>query len=127
MSLASSAEMWHGGSARCTGECPERGRAVRTRAATRIMSRGGLGGRASELRASKGMRHMGLRIGVIGTGVMGAEHARILREETRGAHLAAVADTDPARAADAAFGADVFTDLLELIAADGVDAVVIAA
>jgi myo-inositol 2-dehydrogenase/D-chiro-inositol 1-dehydrogenase len=69
---------------------------------------------------------MSLRVGVIGTGVMGAEHARILREETRGAHLAAVADTDPGRAAAAADGAAVFTDPLELIAAEGVDAVVIA-
>lgn len=70
---------------------------------------------------------MSLRVGVVGTGVMGAEHARILREETRGAHLAAVADADPARAAAAAFGADVFTDPLALIASDSVDAVVIAA
>lgn len=69
---------------------------------------------------------MSLRVGVIGTGVMGAEHARILREETRGAHLAAVADTDPGRAAAVADGAAVFTDPLELIAAEGVDAVVIA-
>ncbi len=65
---------------------------------------------------------MSLRVGVIGTGVMGAEHARILREETRGAHLAAVADADRARAE--ATGAEVFVDPLELIAA--VDAVVIA-
>jgi myo-inositol 2-dehydrogenase/D-chiro-inositol 1-dehydrogenase len=70
---------------------------------------------------------MSLRVGVIGTGVMGAEHARILREETRGAHLAAVADTDAARAAAAALGAEVFTDPLALIASDSVDAVVIAA
>lgn len=70
---------------------------------------------------------MSLRVGVIGTGVMGAEHARILREETRGAHLAAVADPDEGRAAAAAAsGAEVFTDPLALIADDGVDAVVIA-
>ena len=31
---------------------------------------------------------MSLGVGVIGTGVMGAEHVRILQEETRGAHLA---------------------------------------
>ena len=30
---------------------------------------------------------MSIGIGVIGTGVMGAEHARILRHETPGAHL----------------------------------------
>ena len=69
---------------------------------------------------------MSLRVGVIGTGVMGAEHARILREETRGTHLVAVADADPARAAAAAFDAEVFADPLALIAADIVDAVVIA-
>jgi myo-inositol 2-dehydrogenase/D-chiro-inositol 1-dehydrogenase len=67
---------------------------------------------------------MSLAVGVIGTGVMGAEHARLLREETRGAHLAAVCDVDAARAAAAAQGAQVFTDPAALIAA--VDAVVIA-
>lgn len=69
---------------------------------------------------------MSLRVGVIGTGVMGAEHARLLREETRGARLAAVADADEARASAAAFGAEVFSDPLALISADTVDAVVIA-
>lgn len=58
---------------------------------------------------------MSLRIGVIGLGVMGAEHARILREAVRGAHLAATCD--PA-------GAATHTDPLALIAE--VDAVVIA-
>ena len=38
---------------------------------------------------------MRLTVSVIGTGVMGAKHARILREQTSGAHLAAVCDTDP--------------------------------
>ena len=63
---------------------------------------------------------MSLAVGVIGAGVMGADHARILREETRGAHLAAVCDADPARAAGAAQGAPTFTDAKALIAkADG--------
>lgn len=70
---------------------------------------------------------MSLGIGVIGAGVMGAEHARILREETRGAHLAAVADADPARAAAAAAGARVHDAAAALIADPGVDAVLIAA
>ena len=70
---------------------------------------------------------MSLRVGVVGTGVMGAEHARILHEETRGAHLAAVADADAARATAAARGAVVHDDPLALIASDAVDAVVIAA
>lgn len=69
---------------------------------------------------------MSLQIGVVGTGVMGAEHARILREETRGAHLAAVADADAVRATAAARGAAVHDDPLALIASDAVDAVVIA-
>lgn len=69
---------------------------------------------------------MNLRVGVIGTGVMGAEHARLLREETRGAVLAAVADADAGRAASAAAGAAVFADPLALIADAGVDAVVVA-
>mgnify|MGYP003482097405 FL=1 len=69
---------------------------------------------------------MTIAVGVIGTGVMGAEHARLLREEVRGGHLAAVCDMDAARAADAAKGAAVFTDPLALIAAPDIDAVVIA-
>ena len=69
---------------------------------------------------------MSLAVGVIGTGVMGAEHARLLREATSGAHLAAVCDADEARAAAAAAGGEVFTDGLALIASDKVQAVVIA-
>lgn len=69
---------------------------------------------------------MSLAIGVIGTGVMGAEHARLLREETAGAHLAAVCDADEGRAKGAADGAAVFTDAHALIAFDKVQAVVIA-
>lgn len=69
---------------------------------------------------------MSLAIGVIGTGVMGAEHARLLREVTSGAHLAAVCDADAARATSAAQGAAVFTDAHALINSDMVQAVVIA-
>lgn len=69
---------------------------------------------------------MSLAVGVIGTGVMGAEHARLLREETAGAHLAAVCDADEGRAKVAAKGAAVFTDAHALIASDRVQAVVIA-
>lgn len=69
---------------------------------------------------------MSLAVGVIGTGVMGAEHARLLREETAGAHLAAVCDADEARATTAAAGGAVFTDGRALIASDKVQAVVIA-
>lgn len=69
---------------------------------------------------------MDLGIGVIGAGVMGAEHARILRRAVSGAHLAGVCDRDPARAAAAAGDAPVFSDPLALIAAPEVAAVVIA-
>lgn len=69
---------------------------------------------------------MSLAVGVIGTGVMGAEHARLLREVTSGAHLAAVCDADEARARAAAQGAAVFTDARDLIASASVQAVIIA-
>ena len=69
---------------------------------------------------------MSLAVGVIGTGVMGAEHARLLREMTSGAHLAAVCDADEGRARSAAQGGAVFTDADALINSDQVEAVVIA-
>ncbi len=69
---------------------------------------------------------MSLAVGVIGAGVMGAEHARILRENVSGAHLAAICDADPARAAAAGPGARFFADPHALIASDAVAAVVIA-
>jgi myo-inositol 2-dehydrogenase/D-chiro-inositol 1-dehydrogenase len=62
-----------------------------------------------------------IRIGLIGAGVMGADHARTLRD-IAGATLVAVSDADPARAA--AVGVPVVDDPLALI--DGVDAVLIA-
>jgi myo-inositol 2-dehydrogenase / D-chiro-inositol 1-dehydrogenase len=70
---------------------------------------------------------MSLGVGVIGAGVMGAEHARILRDEVRGAHLAAVADADPARAKAAAAGAMVHARAADLIANPAVEAVMIVA
>lgn len=69
---------------------------------------------------------MTLRVGVIGAGVMGAEHARLLREETRGAILAAVCDADPDRAKAVAGSAVPLSDPLALIAHPDVEAVVIA-
>ena len=69
---------------------------------------------------------MSLAVGVIGTGVMGAEHARLLRCATSGAHLAAVCDADEARATAAAAGGAVFSDGMALIASENVQAVVIA-
>lgn len=66
---------------------------------------------------------MVMRVGVIGAGAIGAWHARILAEG--GDTLAAVCDTDPARAAAAAYGAAVFDDSAAFFAS-GLDAVVIA-
>lgn len=59
---------------------------------------------------------MSLAVGVIGLGVMGAEDARLLREQTAGAPLAAVCDADEGRAKVAANGAWIFTDARPLIA-----------
>lgn len=69
-----------------------------------------------------------MRIGIIGTGVMGAFHAQCLHAEVSEAEVTAVADLDPARAgaAAAAVGATAFSDPLELIEHPEVDAVLIA-
>lgn len=69
---------------------------------------------------------MTLAVGVIGTGVMGAEHVRLLREETAGAVVTAVCDADPARAKAVAGDALAFSDPLALIHDARVQAVVIA-
>lgn len=69
---------------------------------------------------------MTLAVGVIGTGVMGAEHVRILREETAGATLAAICDAVASRAEVLAGGAAIFADPYALIHDDRVQAVVIA-
>jgi myo-inositol 2-dehydrogenase / D-chiro-inositol 1-dehydrogenase len=70
---------------------------------------------------------MTLSVGVIGAGVMGSEHARILREETNGAYLGAVCDADEGRARAASGGAKIYTAPLDLITSNQIDAVVIAA
>ena len=71
---------------------------------------------------------MGVSIGVIGAGVMGAEHVRRLATEVNGADVAAVADADLARAtaAASAAGGRTHADPFGLIRSDDVDAVVIA-
>ncbi len=67
-----------------------------------------------------------LRIGVVGAGTMGADHANTLRRFVRGAEVTAVADVDLARAESAAAGARAYTDAAALIADPAVDAVVVA-
>jgi len=71
---------------------------------------------------------MTVRTGVIGVGVMGAEHARLLSEAISQSELEAVFDVDSARAAAVAAnsGARVFDDPMVLIKDDRVDAVLIA-
>lgn len=72
---------------------------------------------------------MTLRVGVIGTGIMGADHANTLHRMVSGAEVAVVADVDLARAqgvADGMPGVRVAGDGFSLIADDSVDAVIIA-
>ncbi|MGI8752990.1 MAG: Gfo/Idh/MocA family protein [Acidimicrobiales bacterium] len=71
---------------------------------------------------------MPVRVGIIGVGVMGAEHARLLSHEVSGAVVATVFDVDPLRAATvaAASRAEVGDDPMVLIKDDEVDAVVVA-
>ncbi len=72
---------------------------------------------------------MAIRVGVIGTGVMGAGHASMLASQIAGCEVVAVADADEARAKVAAGrigAARVFTDGMALIGDAGVEAVVVA-
>lgn len=72
---------------------------------------------------------MTLRIAVIGAGLMGADHARIVAEEMPGAVLQVVCDMDAARArkvADMNGAADAASDPEAVIARADVDAVIIA-
>jgi myo-inositol 2-dehydrogenase / D-chiro-inositol 1-dehydrogenase len=72
---------------------------------------------------------MSVGIGVIGAGVMGADHARIISSQIQGAHLAALSDANEARAKAVAekYGAERhLADGAALTAADEVDAVLIA-
>ncbi|MEE2527500.1 Gfo/Idh/MocA family oxidoreductase [Pseudarthrobacter sp. J75] len=70
---------------------------------------------------------MTLRVGVIGAGVMGADHIRNLSGSVSGAEVTFVADLDAGRAAAAAPpNARITTDPTELINASDVDAVVVA-
>ncbi len=73
---------------------------------------------------------MTLRIGIIGAGIMGADHARIFAEEVPGTSLQVICDADSARAkvaADANGAKSVTGDPLAVINDSLVDAVVIAA
>ncbi|MDX8532765.1 Gfo/Idh/MocA family oxidoreductase [Mesorhizobium sp. VK25A] len=72
---------------------------------------------------------MTIRVAMIGAGLMGADHARIVAEELPGATLQLVCDMDERRArsvADACGALDVATDPEGAIARQDVDAVIIA-
>lgn len=69
-----------------------------------------------------------LRIGIIGAGVMGADHARTLNRSVSAGRVVAIQDFDTTKAADLAgeLGADVASSAEEMIGSSDVDAVVIA-
>ncbi len=72
---------------------------------------------------------MSIRIAVIGAGIMGADHARIVADDLPGATLQVVCDASETRArevADATSAAHISTDPLATIARADVDAVLIA-
>jgi myo-inositol 2-dehydrogenase / D-chiro-inositol 1-dehydrogenase len=73
---------------------------------------------------------MSIRIGLIGAGIMGADHARIFTEEIPGTTLQVICDADQTRAkcaADATGAKHIASDPLAVINDSSVDAVVIAA
>ena len=73
---------------------------------------------------------MSVRVGIIGVGVMGSDHARIFATQVPGATIQAIFDADPARAksiADETGAARVFSDAVALIRDAAVDAVLVAA
>lgn len=69
-----------------------------------------------------------IRIGVVGAGLMGADHIRRITDRITGGRVAAVIEPDAARAAAAAAvaGAETFSGIDEAVAADAVDAVLVA-
>lgn len=72
---------------------------------------------------------MTIRVGIIGVGIMGSDHAFTLNRSVNGAEVVAVADVNAAAAQDVAAQlreARVCADGSELIAADDVDAIIIA-
>ena len=72
---------------------------------------------------------MSVRVGILGVGVMGSDHARILASQVPGATVQAIYDADPARAKAVAAeigSGTVVTDALALIKDPAVDAVLVA-
>ncbi len=72
---------------------------------------------------------MTIKVGVIGAGIMGADHARILASSVAGAELVAVSDPDAPRrdAVAASHGVNAaYADAADLIGDSNVDAVIVA-
>ncbi|MPQ68402.1 MULTISPECIES: Gfo/Idh/MocA family oxidoreductase [Pseudomonas] len=72
---------------------------------------------------------MSIRIAVIGAGIMGADHARIIAQDLPGATLQVICDASPERAREIAerYGAaDVSSDPMQTLARADVDAIIIA-
>ncbi|NIL77794.1 MULTISPECIES: Gfo/Idh/MocA family oxidoreductase [Rhodococcus] len=72
---------------------------------------------------------MTVRVGIVGVGVMGADHARKINGQISGAEVTVVADFDADRAKAVAAemrDATVASDGFELISSDAVDAIVVA-
>jgi len=72
---------------------------------------------------------MTIRVGVVGAGIMGVDHARILQREVSGCRVVAIADVDVERARGIGASLDVtniVSDAHDLIASADVDAVLIA-
>jgi myo-inositol 2-dehydrogenase/D-chiro-inositol 1-dehydrogenase len=70
-----------------------------------------------------------VRVGILGVGVMGSDHARILASQVPGATVQAIYDADPKRAkavAEEIGSGTVVTDALTLIKDGSVDAVLVA-
>ena len=70
-----------------------------------------------------------MRLAILGTGIMGADHARTLHRFVSGAEVAVLVDVDESRARGVAAeipGSRVSADAFATIAADDVDAIVIA-
>ncbi|MGJ7042302.1 myo-inositol 2-dehydrogenase/D-chiro-inositol 1-dehydrogenase [Shinella sp. BE166] len=72
---------------------------------------------------------MSVRVAIIGAGIMGADHARIVSQDLPGAVLQVVCDAFEARAraiAEDCGAADISTDAFQTIRRDDIDAVIIA-
>ncbi len=82
--------------------------------------------RAAVQARRRDLRAVGMNVGVIGAGLMGATHARLLARSIPGVSVVAICDPAGTPVADELGIATVHADALELIADPAVDAVVVA-